>query len=219
MLHEPQPQAGASDESRRQGFEPLSANTRVLRTTFIIFLIVAACMLWGLWGLLRHYLAEPGPQNFYRSAAPVLSATMPAPLEPMPTHNALDWQDLVHLQQRENAQFDRMGWPMNPRTGEATISAAAMTATLARYRGQEAAATGASAEPLRFPPPMAPVRAGPYEGLPLANVFPPVGSAAAEEEVKESIFRPAPGPRDVKDLPTQSGPAGSHNNPAGSPAH
>ena len=125
-------EVGASTESVRQGFEPLTTNTRVLRIAVIIGVFIFFGMLWGMWGLLHLEIADSHQADAPRSAAPVLAENIASPLEPMPRHNDLDWQDLVHLRQREDAQFRRMGWTIGKTSGEAMIPKSAAAA--ARFR-------------------------------------------------------------------------------------
>jgi hypothetical protein len=202
---------GASDESIRQGFEPLSARTTTLVVIGIVSPFVLAGIFWGLWALLGFYMGQPRPEDQQHSAASALLVTPRSPLEPMPQHNELDWQDLVHLRQQEDGQLRKLGLSIDPNTGEPIIPPELSAMVTDRY------AAGAVPNPLAFPPVIAPVRAGADEPLTRADVFPPVGAAAAAEQTRPSIYQPAPGPRDIKDLPTQSGPPGIHNQPTQEP--
>ena len=191
------PVVGADAGAVRRGFEPLSTNTRVLGVLAGVFVVLFAGTLWGLWGLLHVYLAVDPPEEAAASAAPVLDHAIRSPLEPMPQHDDLDWQDLVHQRQRADAQLRRMGWTIDG-TGQAVIPPVA---------------TETAGDPLRFPPPYAPVPAGAYELLPRADVFPPVGAAADADQLRPSGYRPPTGTTDVKDLPARSGPADRQNVP------
>jgi hypothetical protein len=208
---ENEPETGASAEAIEQGFEPLSTRTTVLVVIGIMSAFALAGIFWGLWVLLGFYLREPRVADAQHSVAPILLVTPPAPLEPMTQHNDLDWQDLVHLRQQQDEQLRKLGMTLDPRTGEAIVPPAIAEAITDRYSRSEAPA------PLRFPPVMAPVQAGADEPLSEADVFPPVGAAAEAEETRPSIYRPAPGPRDINDLPTQSGPPGAHDRPTQKP--
>jgi hypothetical protein len=168
------PPTGVSPDAVRRGHEGLTTDTRALGLSMLIFWIMAALMLWGLWGLMKYYMAELAPEDAAVSAAPALPVAMRSPLEPMPMHNDTDWQDLVRLRERENAQFQKFGWSIDRRTGQAAIPAEVAATIIQRYAGQPAR-IGQS--PLRFPPPMAPFRSGPEESLDWANLFPPVGNA------------------------------------------
>ena len=192
------PVVGADGVAVRQGFEPLSTNPRVLMGVAVVFVVLFAGTLWGLWGLLHVYLATDPPDEAVASAAPVLAHPIASPLEPMPDHNDLDWQDLVHQRQRADAQLRRMGWAIDPATGQAVIPPVATTT---------------AGDPLRFPPPYAPVPAGAYESLPEADVFPPVGPAADAEQLRPSAYQPPTDTPDVKNLPEQTGPADRQNVP------
>jgi len=194
------PIVGADAAAVRRGFEPLSTSTRALGVLAAAFVVVFAGMLWGLWGLLHVYLAADPPDEAAASAAPVLAHSIRSPLEPMPQHNDLDWQDLVHQRQREDAQLRRMGWTIDPTTGEAVIPPVVTAPT-------------AAGDPLRFPPPFAPVPAGAYESLTEADVFPPVGAAADADQLRPSAYQPPTGLPDVKDFPAQTGPADRQNVP------
>jgi hypothetical protein len=212
MLHsDDEAVTGASDESIRQGFEPLSTRTTVLVVIGVISVFALAGIFWGLWALLGFYMAEPRQADEPHSTASVLRAMPPAPLEPMPLHNVLDWQDLVHLRQLENEQLRKLGLAIDPKTGEASVPPEISAAITDRYRAE------ADPAPLRFPPVMAPVQAGADEPLTHADEFPPVGSAATANQTRQSIYRPAPGPAHIKDLPTQSGPPGVHDRPTQDP--
>jgi len=192
------PIVGADAAAVRQGFEPLSTSTRALGVLAVAFVVVLAGMLWGLWALLHVYLVSDPPDEAAASAAPVLGHAIRSPLEPMPQHDELDWQDLVHQRQREDAQLRRMGWTIDAMTGQAVIPPVATTATV---------------DPLRFPPPFAPVPAGAYEPLAQADVFPPVGAAADADQLRPSAYQPPTDLPDVKDLPAQTGPADRQNVP------
>jgi hypothetical protein len=192
------PIVGADAGAVRQGFEPLSTNTRVLGVLAFAFVVLLAGTLWGVWVLLHVYLAADPPDETAASAAPVLARAIASPLEPMPQHNDLDWQDLVHQRQREDAQLRRMGWTIDPTTGQAVIPPVATTA---------------NGDPLRFPPPYAPVPAGAYEPLPQADVFPPVGDAADADQLRPSAYQLPTDTPDVKDLPARTGPADRQNLP------
>lgn len=205
------PNAGVSTDSIHRGFEELQTSTRGLFYFAIIAPVTLTVMLGLLVWLMFHYLHELRPEDVRASAAPVLPVLPVAPLEPMPQHNDLDWMDLVHLRQDENAQFVRLGWSINQTTGEPI-----MPASLRRVMRQQYAGNGpavASAAGLRFPPVIPPVRVGAMEAAALANVMPPVGSAATAEEQPPSIYRPPEHLRDVKQLPEQTGLPGLQNNP------
>jgi hypothetical protein len=202
---------GASADAIRQGFESLSTRTTVLLVMAVISVFALAGIFWGLWALLGFYMGEPRPEDQRHSTASALLFTPPSPLEPMPQHNELDWQDLVHLRQHEDQQLRKLGLTIDPKTGEAIVPPKIVAAVSDRYAGQTEPA------PLRFPPVLAPVQAGADEPVTRADIFPPVGAAAAAEQTRESIQRPAPGPRDIQDLPTQSGPPGAHNAPTQEP--
>jgi hypothetical protein len=181
---DPAPPSGVSPDAVRRGHESLTTNTRAVGWAMLIFWIMAAFMLWGLWGLMKHYIDEQAPEDAAVSAAPALPVALRSPLEPMPMHNEADWQDLVDLREKENVQFQKLGWNVDQRTGQAMIPAAVAATIARRYGGQGAGANAPS--PLQFPPPMAPARAGPQESLDSANLFPPVGAAGIEEQ-KSSI--------------------------------
>ena len=210
------PEIGASSDSIQQGFEPLSTHTRALGVTMAIFVVIAGAMGWGLWVLLAHYLADPRAVDIPGSVAVVLPPSLAAPLAPMPRHNDLDWQDMVHQRQREDEKLRAIGCAIDPVTGEAMLPMAVSMSVQKRYANSDSKFVMTDA-PLRFPPPIAPVRTGPAESLPLADVFPPVGSATGAEQLKKSIYRPATGPSDINNLPTQSGPADTQNNPQAVP--
>jgi len=204
-------ETGASAESVRQGFESLSTRTGVFVVIAVVSVFALAGIFWGLWALLGCYMDQPRPEDQRHSTASVIQAVPPSPLEPMPQHNDLDWQDLVHLRQHEDEQLRKLGLTIDPNTGEAIVPPEILALSTARYSG------GSEPAPLRFPPVMAPVQAGADESLTRADVFPPVGSAATAEQTRESIYRPAPGPRDINNLPTQSGPPGVHDEPTKEP--
>ncbi|HEX4125062.1 MAG TPA: hypothetical protein VHY37_10090 [Tepidisphaeraceae bacterium] len=184
------PSAGVSPEALRNGHEPLSTHTTALGLTMLIFFIAAGFMMWGLWALMGHYLAENKIEDAPTSAAPQVAVVPSSPLEPMPLHNDADWQDLVHLRNRENEQFFRMGWGMNQRTGEAEMPAAVASAIERRYGGASVEATQPG--PLQFPPPMAPAPAGPQESLDWALYFPPTGGADAAYKENSIVLRAPP---------------------------
>ncbi len=203
---------GAAAESVRQGFEPLSERTTVMLVLAVSSVIALAGMFWGLWALLGFYLGQPRPEDQRHSTAALLQSVPPSPLEPMPQHNDLDWQDLVHLRQHEDLQLRKLGLTIDPKTGEATVPPNILSVITSRY------GKGTPPAPLQFPPVLAAVRAGADEPLTRADVFPPVGAAASAEQTHESIYRPAPGPREIIKLPTQSGPPGVHDRPTQVPA-
>lgn len=194
---------GVSAEALQKGHEPLQTNTRALRLAAFLFVLTAVVLHTDLWVLERYYVSQPRPTDVSASVATPLATNLRSPLEPMPTHNELDWQDLVRLRQDEDARFAAVGWPLDSATGEPIVPASVIAAVASR-----AGIAAVKLPPPLFPPPLAPVRAGPGEPLTRANVFPPVGAAAEAEELPESIWRPPPGPHDVKDLPTESGPPG-----------
>ena len=202
------PIVGASPAAVRAGFEPLATSTLALGVLSIVFVVVFSGTLVGLWFLLKLYMVTEKPEQLSESAASPVSHGLLSPLQPSPQNDDLDWQALVHVRQRENLQFRRLGWSINSTTGQAILP---------RPKGfmpaDRAISLPTSVDALRFPPPYATVPAGPYELLSEADVFPPVGAAADSDQMHESIHRPPSATANVDDLPGQSGPADLLNNP------
>lgn len=201
---------GASDLAIKQGFEPLSTNTRVLFKLAVYFVILAILLNWMLWALLLHYLGVNRPGDAARAVAPMLDVLPASPLEPMPLHMELDWQDMVHQRQGDNLTFHRMGWKINYGTSEAVIPKAVAAAIIARYGGNKVTEADAGNQ---FPPPFAPVKIGADTTLVAASQFPPVGTAADANQMAESIYRPPTGMPSIYDLKTQQGPPKMWNDP------
>jgi hypothetical protein len=109
------------EEILKQGYEPPDVNMRGLMIFFAIFLAVAVGLNFGLWGLLKVYLAEPRKVEVSVSAAPE-QKRFPAPnLQPIEKHNQMPWEDLRDLMQQKAEVFQQLGWTVKSPDGMSKI--------------------------------------------------------------------------------------------------
>jgi hypothetical protein len=104
-----------------QGCETPDVSNRGLLIFFVSFLILCAVIIFGMWGLLKLYIAQPRIADQTTSAAPQPDRFAPPDLQPIQKHNQLPYQDLQDLRREKDALLIRMGWTIDPRTGAAEI--------------------------------------------------------------------------------------------------
>ncbi len=159
------PQKAVSPESLIRRYEPLGVSSKGLLLFVFFFLLTAVVLQADLWVLLTYLVSRPRPQDQSDSIATLITPPPYPPLQPMPAHMNLPFQDLVLLRRKEDDRFRRSGWRIDPVTGQAVIPDSIVK--------QLGARSGAGSNWL-FAPALPPVRSG--HAVPEARwgVFPPV---------------------------------------------
>jgi len=110
-----------SQESLQRGYEPSGVGNRGMLIFFAIFLLVAAILQFGIWGLLKLYMHTPRPIDTVTSIAPAQARFPPPNLQPTQEHNKLPHEDLMDLMKKKDEIFQRMGWRLDPQSGVPVI--------------------------------------------------------------------------------------------------
>jgi hypothetical protein len=158
------PPKAVAPESLIRRYEPLGISIRGLTLFVFFFLLTAAVLHADLWVLLTYLSSRPRPQDQSNSIATLITPPPYPPLQPMPAHMNLAFQDLVQLRHAEDDRFRRTGWRIDPVTGQAVIPDRII---------KQLTAAGRGATPL-FPPVLPPVRSGRAVPDARAGTFPPV---------------------------------------------
>lgn len=141
-------QVDSREEARKRGHEPDRLRVRALVWLVIGFVAFAVASHAGLWFLLKGYTDEPRAADERRSvaraeAAPAAGAP---PLQPIPGHDEVPWQDLARVRAKEDDVFAAMGWTVargHARIPDAVIRAVASGRTTTAPTSRPAAPGGA----------------------------------------------------------------------------
>lgn len=115
------PEKPPSEKSLQLGYEPPGVNNLGLLIFFVIFILVAVGLQFGLWGLLKVYLHEPRPADVVTSASPPQPRFKAPHLQPTQQHDKLPSGDLDDLRREKNEIFQGMGWSLDPQSGAPVI--------------------------------------------------------------------------------------------------
>src|SRR5260221_6051884 len=97
-----------------RGHEPDPLRVRALVWFVAAFIAFAMVTHVGIWLLLKRYANEPRAVDRARSVARP-DAGPPAgapPLQPMPGHDLVPWQDVAAMHEHEDRVFAAIGWPV-----------------------------------------------------------------------------------------------------------
>src|SRR5258706_13666786 len=140
-----EPRTGHSDLSHdavARGHEPDPLRVRALVWLVAAFIAFAVVAHVGIWFLLKRYANEPRSVDRARSVArPDTDPPAGAPpLQPMPGHDLVPWQDVAAMHEAEDRVFAAIGWPVE--NGRARIPDAGVPAVAARATSRPASGGG-----------------------------------------------------------------------------
>jgi hypothetical protein len=110
-----------SPQALEQGYEEPGINNRGLMIFFVIFIVTAVVLNFGLWALVKFYLHQPRSADVVVSTAPAQERFPPPNLQPIQRHNELPREDLADLRREKNEIFKQLGWSINADTDRPMI--------------------------------------------------------------------------------------------------
>jgi hypothetical protein len=141
-----------SAEALKLGYQPDATPARGLLVFVLASVVVLAGVLAVVRWLMNSIESHDAARDVPRSVVPVQTQLPPDPrLQPSPEHNAMDYQDLARLHEREDEIFTKIGWSKQPGATSFDIPPAIVRQVADEQRTRAAAA---------FVPPTTTGRAG-----------------------------------------------------------